>query len=310
MYNNSVLCYQGHFYPKEDGEVIHVLADLHCHTKLSDGSMGIEDIINLAKKRGVTALSITDYDCMAGNIRAKIIGERHGITLIHGVEISSSDSETGEEVSILCYMSDFPDRLEGLCHRNLIARKKAAQYMMLKASQRFPITPDFILKCAQGSTNVYPSHIMSALVESGLDTTICGNLYKKLFGKSAGSISVRPKFEDSVSVLEAIHEAGGIAVLANPGKYSSYDIMEKLVKAGLDGIEVWTPGNTEEQTQYLAAYAKKNKLLATGGSGFKGRFNTECVSVGSYSTPEKQFNDLMSYKARQKRKKKAAAEAE
>ena len=44
-----------------------MLADLHCHTKLSDGSMGIEDVINLAKKRGVTALSITDYDCMAGN---------------------------------------------------------------------------------------------------------------------------------------------------------------------------------------------------------------------------------------------------
>ena len=70
-----------------------MLADLHCHTKLSDGSMGIEDIIKKKKKRGVTALSITDYDCMAGNIRAKIIGDRHGITLIHGVEISSSDSE-------------------------------------------------------------------------------------------------------------------------------------------------------------------------------------------------------------------------
>lgn len=284
-----------------------MLADLHCHTKLSDGSMGIEDVINLAKKRGVTALSITDYDCMAGNIRAKVIGERQGITLVHGVEISSSDSETGEEVNILCYMSDFPDRLEGLCHRNLLARKKAAQYMMLKASQRFPITPDFILKCAQGSTNVYPSHIMSALVESGLDTSVCGSLYKKLFGKSAGSISVKPKFEDSLSVLEAIHEAGGIAVLSNPGKYSSYDIMEKLVEAGLDGIEVWSPGNNEEQTQYLEAYAKKNKLLALGGSGFKGRFNTECVSVGSYSTPEKQFNELMNYKSRKKRKKKAAA---
>lgn len=272
--------------------------------------MGIEDIIILAKKRGVTTLSITDNDCMAGNIRAKVIGDRHGVSLVHGVEISSSDSETGEEVNILCYLSDFPDRLEGLCHRNLLARKKAAQYMMLKTSQRFPVTPDFILKCAQGSTNVYPSHIMSALVESGLDTSICGDLYKKLFGKTASSISVKPKFEDSVSVIEAIHEAGGIAVLSHPGSYSSYEIMEKLVEAGLDGIEVWHPGNNEEQTKYLAAYAKKNKLLALGGSGFKGRFNTECVSVGSYSTPEKQLNDLLSYKARKKRKKKAAAAEE
>ena len=207
-------------------------ADLHCHTKLSDGSMGIEDIIILAEKQGVTTLSITDHDCMAGNIRAKVIGDRHGVSIIHGVEISATDSDTQEEVHILCYLSDSPDRLEGLCHRNLLARKKAAQYMMLKAAQRYPITPDLVLKCAQGSTNVYSVHIMAALVESGLDTEICGELYKKLFGKGARSVAVRPVFEDSVSVLEAIHDAGGIAVLAHPGKYSSYDVMEKLIDAG------------------------------------------------------------------------------
>lgn len=285
-------------------------ADLHCHTKLSDGSMGIEDIIILAQKQGVTALSITDHDCMAGNIRAKIIGERHGVNIIHGVEISSSDSETKEEVDILCYLSDSPDRLEGLCHRNLLARKKAAQYMMLKASQRYPITPDFILRCAQGSTNVYPAHIMAALIESGFDTSSCGELYNKIFVKNSRGILIRPAFDDSVSVIEAIHDAGGIAVLSHPGSYSSYSIMEKLIAAGLDGIEVWTPRHTDEQTEYLAAYAKKNKLLATGGSNFHGRYNTTCVTLGSYETPEKQLSELLSYKAKKRRKQKQAAAAE
>lgn len=285
-------------------------ADLHCHTKLSDGSMGIEDIIILAEKQGVTTLSITDHDCMAGNIRAKVIGDRHGVNIIHGVEISATHSDTQEEVHFLCYLSDSPDRLEGLCHRNLLARKKAAQYMMLKAAQRYPITPDLVLKCAQGSTNVYGVHIMAALVESGIDTSICGDLYKKLFGKNARSIAVRPVFEDSLSVLDAIHEAGGIAVLAHPGEYSSYDVMEKLINAGLDGIEVWSPKHNEEQTEYLAAYAKKKKILATGGSCFHGRFNTNCVSLGSYSTPDKQLAELLSYKAKLRRKQKQAAAAE
>ena len=284
-------------------------ADLHCHTKLSDGSMGIEDIIILAEKQGVTALSITDHDCMAGNIRAKVIGDRHGISIIHGVEISATDSDTQEEVHLLCYLSDSPDRLEGLCHRNLVARKKAAQYMTLKAAQRYPITPDFVLKCAQGSTNVYNVHIMSALVESGLDTSICGDLYKKLFGKGTRGITVRPVFEDSISVLNAIHEAGGIAVLAHPGDYSSYAVMEKLIDAGLDGIEVWSPKHTQEQTDYLASFAKKKKLLATGGSDFHGRFNTQCVTLGSYSMPDKQLSELLSYKARLRRKQKQAAAA-
>ena len=117
-----------------------MICDLHCHTKLSDGSMGIDDIIVLAEKCGVTTLAVTDLDCLAGTVRARLIGERHGIKVIQGVEISAYDSENDREVFILGYMSDSPDRLEGLCHRNLVARKRAAQFMMIKAAQRFPIT--------------------------------------------------------------------------------------------------------------------------------------------------------------------------
>ncbi|MGN1169142.1 MAG: PHP domain-containing protein, partial [Acutalibacteraceae bacterium] len=244
-------------------------SDLHCHTKLSDGSMGIEDIITLAKKQGVDTISITDHDCMAGNIRAKVIGDRHGVTVIPGVEISATDSGTGDEIHILCYMSDSPDRLEGLCHRNLLARKKAAQYMMLKISQKYPITPDLVLKCAQGSTNVYTVHIMAALLESGMATSICGELYDTLFGAGNGTRSylVKPKFESPESVIDAIHDAGGIAVLSHPGAYSS-ELVESLVAYGLDGIEAWCPQHTVQQAESFADYAKKNKILATGGSDF------------------------------------------
>ena len=51
-------------------------ADLHCHTKLSNSSMGIDDLLVLASKRGVDTLAITDRDCQAGNVRAAIIGKR------------------------------------------------------------------------------------------------------------------------------------------------------------------------------------------------------------------------------------------
>ena len=61
-------------------------ADLHCHTKLSDSSMGIDDLIVLAQKKGITTIAITDRDCQAGTVRGKIIGERRGITVIPGVE--------------------------------------------------------------------------------------------------------------------------------------------------------------------------------------------------------------------------------
>ena len=278
--------------------------DLHCHTKLSDGSMGIDDIIVLAEKCGVDTLAITDIDCLAGTVRAKLIGERRGIKVIPGVEISSYDSEVDSEVYILGYLSDSPDRLEGLCHRNLLARKRAAQFMMIKAAQRFPITTDLVLKCAQGSTNVYPVHIMSALVESGVTTELYGELYTKLFTEGTEeSILVKPKLSTPVEVIEAIHEAGGIAVLAHASDFEGTGLIERLLDAGLDGIEAWCPQATEEQSAKLAQFAKKNGLLAIGGSDFRGRNNRYCVTLGSHAVPEQNFNEFINYKAKLRRQK-------
>lgn len=281
-------------------------SDLHCHTKLSDGSMGIEDILTLAQKQGVTTLAITDHDCMAGTVRAKIIGDRNGVNVIPGVELSASDNQTGDEIHILCYFCDSPDRLEGLCHRNLVARKKAAQYMMIKTQHKYPVSGEFILRCAQGSTNIYPVHIMSSLVESGITTEICGELYNELFGNGVKLLFKKPEFETPEKVLQAIHEAGGIAVLAHPGCYSSTQVIDRLVALGLDGIEVWSPKHDEQQTADFLQYAKENKLLATGGSNFHGRYNESCVSLGSYSTPDKQLSELLGYKAKLRRKNKAS----
>lgn len=273
--------------------------------------MGIDDIIVLAQKRGVDTLAITDRDCLAGTVRAKLIGERHGIKVIPGVELSSYDSENKSEVYIIGYLSDSPDRLEGLCHRNLMARKRAAQYMMIKAAQKFPISADLVLKCAQGSTNVYPVHIMTALMESGMTTELYGALYNELFTEgNENSILVRPKLPEPEEVIEAIHDAGGIAILAYAGTFEGTNVLEKLIAAGLDGIEAWCPQHDEDTAAGLAKFAKKNGLLAIGGSDFKGRNNKYCVSIGSCTTPETNYSEFANYKAkiRRQQKKNAAEE--
>ena len=59
-------------------------ADLHCHTKMSDGSVGIDELILLAKARGISTISVTDHDTFAGATRAKIFGDRRGVEVIPG----------------------------------------------------------------------------------------------------------------------------------------------------------------------------------------------------------------------------------
>ena len=271
--------------------------DLHCHTKLSDSSMGIDDLIVLAKARGVETISITDHDCQAGNTRGKIIGARRGITVIPGVELSALDSAREKCADILCYHTDSPDRLEGLCHKNITARKRASQYMALKVAKRYPITTELVIKCAAGATCVFIEHIMHALMECGITDRIHSPLFDELFSpESADNVLVKPRFSEPAEVLAAIHDAGGIAVLAHPGHDSSDDLLRELVDLGLDGVEVWTPMHDENATQKYFDFAQEHNLLMTGGSNFHGMYG-RAVSPGDYLTPAENMKALSGYKA-------------
>ena len=286
-------------------------ADLHCHTKLSDGTMGIDDIIILAKKSGVTTLAITDHDCLAGTVRAKIIGERYGVTVIPAVELTCTDKKRGGKAHMLCYFPDSPDRLEGLCKRNSLIRKSAGKVMAVKVTQKFPVTTEFIVKCATGSTNIYKQHIMQALLESGFTTTIFGELFNSLFKKGGENcVLVEATYPSPEETLEAIHDAGGIAVLAHPAFLDNFDEIDDYIEMGLDGIEVWHPSATDADIEMLGSICKKHKLLMTGGSDFHGIYGSSTVTLGTCTTPDEHLDKLMGYKAKKKRaQRKAEKEA-
>ena len=297
---------------KDKGWGVILKADLHCHTKLSDGTLGIDDIIILAKNSGVTTLAVTDHDSLAGTVRAAIIGERHGVNVIPAVEFSATDSKRKAKAHILCYLPDTPERLEGLCKSNTEKRKRAARIMVAKVANKFPVTPELIMKCATGSTNIYKQHIMQALMECGYTTTIFGDLYNMLFKKESRiNVLMEATYPEPVEIIEAIHEAGGIAVLAHPGFYDNFELLEELIPQGLDGVEVWHPENTPEQQELLINIAKKHDLLMTGGSDFHGAYNAYPIKLGEYGPDEDNVAKLLSYKARKRRKlKKQAAAAE
>lgn len=283
--------------------------DLHCHTRLSDGTLGIEDLIAFAKKKGLETIAITDHDCLAGTVRSKVIGARHGIQVIPGVELSSTDAEAGKQVHVLCYLPDAPDMLEGLCKRNSLARKKASHFMMLQTAKRYPVSTEFIIKCATGSTNLYKKHIMQALIECGYSDSFNGELYKSLFSKSSeNNILVEAKYENVKDVIDSIHTAGGIAVLAHPYASECVDEISKYIEYGIDGIEVFHPSADEEQQANLKKIASKHKLLMTGGSDFHGLYNTYKVSLGDYTTPDDCLHALLTYKSKQKRLQKKLAQ--
>lgn len=271
--------------------------DLHCHTKLSDGSVGIEELISLAKRRGLHTIAITDHDTFAGAVRGVNIGKRAGVNVIPGAELSAVDPATGRKVHILCYTCASAARLEGLCRRTLESRKKAATEMLRRVMRYYPISPELVVRCATGSAAVYKQHIMHALMDAGFADSIFGEVFDRLFNKENGVAVAAVEYPDVRDVLAQVHEAGGIAVLAHPYVYDSTDLMQQLVKEELlDGIEVHHPSHDEARRTALTDFAKEHHLLMTGGSDFHGMYGKGARSVGSTVIDDDAAAALMKFK--------------
>ena len=142
-------------------------ADLHCHTTISDGSLGISDVIRQADRNDVRCLAITDHDSLASLSRSAVLGKRYNVNVIPAVEFSAFDSERKKKVHILCYMPAKPDRLEGLCLRTSTGRMELGKRMAVKVLDKYPITLESILRYSAGSKAIYKCHIMHALMDYG-----------------------------------------------------------------------------------------------------------------------------------------------
>lgn len=271
--------------------------DLHCHTKLSDGSVGIEELISLAKRRGLHTIAITDHDTFAGAVRGVNIGKRAGLNVIPGAELSAVDPATGRRVHILCYNCASAARLEGLCRRTLESRKKAATEMLRRVMRYYPISPELVVRCATGSAAVYKQHIMHALMDAGFADSIFGEVFERLFNKENGVAVAAVEYPDVRDVLTQVHEAGGIAVLAHPYAYDSTELMQQLVKEELlDGIEVHHPSHDEARRTALTEFATAHHLLMTGGSDFHGMYGKGARAVGSTAIDDDAAAALMKFK--------------
>lgn len=281
---------------------IMIKADLHCHTTLSDGSLGIEEVIAQAKRNNIDYLAITDHDCLSSISRATVLGQRYGIEIVPAVEFSAFDGKRESKAHILCYLPHKPDRLEGLCMRNSEMRRQRGKKMAMKVLERYPITLENIVKYSAGSKAIYKGHIMHALMDYGFTTELYGDVYDELFDSKSGLCAEEVSNETMSNpevhfVLELIHSAGGLAVMAHPRVFDNFELIEELAKEGkLDGVEVWHQSLKQGDEKTLLDLCNKYNLIATGGSDFHGFYNHYAISIGYNLTPEDSLNRILSQK--------------
>ena len=276
-------------------------ADLHCHTTISDGSLGISDVIMQAGRDGVGCLAITDHDSLASLSRSSVLGMRHNVKIIPAVEFSAFDGARKKKVHILCYMPKKPDRLEGLCLRTSEGRMKLGKSLAMKVLEKYPITLESILRYSAGSKAIYKCHIMHALMDYGYTTELYGNIYDEIFDVNEGLCAEQVRAEadfypDVRFVLTLIKASGGISVMAHPKVFDSLDLLEELAKEKLiDGAEVYHSSADEKYRNELLALCEQYNLIQTGGSDFHGFYNHYPIQIGSSTTAEDQLEKILNF---------------
>lgn len=246
-------------------------ADMHIHTNASDGLQTPEEVVKRAAEAGLGAISVTDHDTVFSVAETGELCARYGIKLIPGVEISAYLNYL--KIHILGYGFDAenPDfrrfmswLAEGSEQRacRMLERLKSNNNIILDISEVFAerIAED---------VPVHAMHIARVAAKHGFAQTpfeFYGNYLMP--GKPAFSLKGRPT---PWMAINAITEAGGIAVLAHPGrinlnKRSLKNMIKRLAGKGLQGIEAVYSTHTYDETAYFKEIAEAYGLYVTGGS--------------------------------------------
>lgn len=266
------------------------LIDLHVHTTASDGQLSPTEVVHKALELGLTAIAITDHDTIEGIAEALEAAGGTSLEVIPAVEISAEMPR--DEVHVLGYYVAYQD--PSLCSRLTLFRDlrlKRAQRIMAKLAQMgMPLEWERIQQMA-GSGTIGRPHIARAMLEKGYISSI-DEAFDLYISRGGPAYVKRPKVSP-VEAVQTILAAQGVPVLAHPLHISS--LVPELAAHGLVGLEVYYPGYTPDEIEFLLQLAAKYGLLVTGGTDFHGEDVQHSNRLGEVMVPQTVLENLRAY---------------
>lgn len=247
--------------------------DLHVHSVASDGSLSPAEVVELAERKRLAAVALTDHDTMAGLPEAAAAAENVAVRFVSGIEVSAVF--TGGTLHIIGLGVDPAEpSIAKLASRLRASRRRRNPKMIAKLRDMGIDVSMDELRASAGGEVLGRLHMAGLLRRKGYVRS-ADEAFKRYLGTGS------PAFVDKERIpppgaIAAIHDAGGLAVLAHPPQLSYGNlaqlerIVRSLIRAGLDAIEVYHSDHTPAQTRSYLDLARKLGLLVSGGSDFHG----------------------------------------
>ena len=256
------------------------MIDLHTHSRKSDGVDTPTELVEKAAEAGVKVLAITDHDTVSGWEEAAAAAARVGIGLVPGIEVSTRSEVEGGRISvhILAYLPD-PTNVPLMTEleKTRSSRLTRAQEMVNRLSADYPLSWEDVLAELEPGATVGRPAIADALVTKGIVPTRSDAFTSILHRRSPYYVS--DYSIDTLKAIGLIRAAGGVSVIAHPlidfpAGRSESDLpakhFERLISAGLDGIEINHRSVPEFARPWLKELALRHNLVVTGSSDYHG----------------------------------------
>lgn len=217
--------------------------------------------------RGLSGLSLTDHDTVAGVEEARSEAGRLGLDFLVGAELSAN--EPGRSVHILAYGFDpaHPELIQWFDRFRRDRMRRAEEIVGRLNENGVPLEMDAVMREAPGGLPTR-AHLGRALVTENLVPDIHSAFRLWLARDRPAFVEKKPS--PPPEVFELIHRAGGVAVLAHPGRDYSEADLDAYVAAGLDGIEILHAANGPSVRASLGRVVRKHGLVRSGGSDWHG----------------------------------------
>jgi 3',5'-nucleoside bisphosphate phosphatase len=254
--------------------------DLHLHTTYSDGRWMPGQLLDTLAREQFSLAAITDHD-RADTVVAlqQVALEKHFPVLV-GVEmttlwkdeLSGIDELSGQDnmTDLLCYGFDAPPNALNDIAQVLVRRQRENTREVYQNLQRkgytFPQEPDALASILEQPSPEQPFALADLLQKQGYGA---GQPSVGRILLEAGCMLVT---NDLAAVVQAAHQSGAVCLIAHPGHkdgFVTYDVqrLDKLRQdIPVDGLEVYTPKHSPEQTAMYLEYAQKHNLLVSSGS--------------------------------------------
>jgi predicted metal-dependent phosphoesterase TrpH len=269
--------------------------DLHTHSSVSDGTDPPADLVGKAHALGLDVVALTDHDTFDGLDEAVAEGDRLGIVVVRGMELSCS--RNGSSVHLLAYGADSAS--PGLAAEMMRVRDgrlgRLAGVLAKLAALGVPVSEADVMAQVGTSPSVGRPHIADALIKAG-HVRDRQEAFDR-FLADGGPAHVSRYTIEVARGIDLIHEAGGLAVIAHPwGRGREHllppSVLEALVHGrGLDGIEVDHQDHDVDIRHRLRTLADRLGVLATGSSDYHGTGKLD-HDLGCNTTDPEVFREI------------------